>query len=140
MYRIYKIAETIKVERVVLNALAAPRAGSKVNPRHRCIRREVVRLRRFFRIAFREVDSPSGSVLTDVNASIPVINICSARRSFLSNNLMNDSLQNLSSSPDRPGMPTAPHRRISDPDDGDRVAAAKLPVKRDATLRLVIIY
>jgi hypothetical protein len=32
MYRIYRIAETIKVERVVLNALASARAGSDVNP------------------------------------------------------------------------------------------------------------
>jgi len=32
MYRIYRIAETIKVERVVLNALASAGVGSVGNP------------------------------------------------------------------------------------------------------------
>src|SRR4029077_6236752 len=38
--RIYRIAETIKVERVVLNALSTARAVSVVNPSRRCMRRE----------------------------------------------------------------------------------------------------
>jgi hypothetical protein len=36
--RIYRIAETIKVERVVLNALASARTGSVVNPSRRRVR------------------------------------------------------------------------------------------------------
>ena len=38
MYRIYRIAQTIKVERVVLNALASIRTGFVVNPSRPCIR------------------------------------------------------------------------------------------------------
>src|SRR5258708_18236803 len=36
--RIYRIAEAIKVERVVLNALASARTGSVVNPSRRRVR------------------------------------------------------------------------------------------------------
>jgi hypothetical protein len=55
--RIYRIPETIKVERVVLNASATARAGSVVNPSRRCMRGEP-RTRRSFCIAFGEVDPP----------------------------------------------------------------------------------
>jgi hypothetical protein len=57
MYRIYRIAETIKVERVVLNGLASAVGRVPLLIHRRCVRREL-RLRQFFRIVFREVDPP----------------------------------------------------------------------------------
>jgi hypothetical protein len=41
--RIYRIAETIKVERVVLNALVSAVGEFRVNPSGRCVRRELRR-------------------------------------------------------------------------------------------------
>jgi hypothetical protein len=57
MYRIYRIAQTIKVERVVLNALVSAVGRVPLLIHRRCVRREL-RFRRFFRIVFGEVDPP----------------------------------------------------------------------------------
>lgn len=55
----------------------------------------------------------------EVNVSVLFINLCSACRSFLSNNFMGYSFKNLTSSFNRPRITTVPHERFFYPNDGN---------------------
>src|SRR2546426_831612 len=67
-----------------------------------------------------------------------VINLCSATRSFLSNDFVCDSLQNLLSAPYRPRVLLAPSGFVINRDDHDGLTTAQLPVKRDATRAFIV--